>query len=80
MSGIFHPFAHFINLFAQHSLTHYELGKSNRTHLHICLPDLFGTMIYQMCRQRIDLVRDDYYQTEIAYQQQIDRIVHTSQL
>ncbi len=32
-----------------------------------------GTMVYKMTRQSVDLVRDDYYQTEMAYQQQIDR-------
>jgi hypothetical protein len=45
----------------------------------ILFAGFIGTMIYQMCRQHINLVRDDYYQTEIAYQQQINRIVHTSQ-
>lgn len=39
-----------------------------------------GFMIYRMCLQRIDLVRDDYYQTEMAYQQQINRLTRTAQL
>lgn len=33
-------------------------------------------MIYRMCRQNVDLVRDDYYQTEIAYQQHIDKVAN----
>lgn len=33
-------------------------------------------MIYQMNRQRVDLVRDDYYQTEMAYQQQLDQMTN----
>jgi nitrogen fixation protein FixH len=32
-----------------------------------------------MTRQSIDLVRDDYYQTEMAYQEQIDRETNASQ-
>lgn len=33
-----------------------------------------GTMVYQMTRQHIDLVSDNYYQNEIDYQQHIDRV------
>ena len=43
----------------------------------IVFAGFIGLMIYRMCRERVDLVRDDYYQTEIAYQQQIDRIANT---
>ncbi|GAB3020738.1 hypothetical protein GCM10027185_17480 [Spirosoma pulveris] len=35
-----------------------------------------GTMVVRMSRQSIDLVRDDYYQDEMAYQQQIDRVAN----
>ncbi|GAB2515687.1 FixH family protein [Spirosoma aerophilum] len=35
-----------------------------------------GTMVYKMTRQSVDLVRDDYYQTEMAYQQQIERVAN----
>ncbi len=45
----------------------------------IVFAGFIGAMIYQMCRQRIDLVRDDYYQSEIAYQQQINRLTNASQ-
>lgn len=40
----------------------------------ILFAGFIGFMIYRMHRQRVDLVRDDYYQTEIVYQQQIDRM------
>ncbi|MVM38575.1 nitrogen fixation protein FixH [Spirosoma sp. HMF3257] len=33
-----------------------------------------GTMVYQMTRERIDLVSENYYQNEIEYQQHIDRV------
>lgn len=39
-----------------------------------------GTMVVLMTRERVDLVRDDYYQTEVAYQQQIDRLGRTAKL
>lgn len=35
-----------------------------------------GTMVYQMTRQRVDLVSDNYYQNEIDFQQQIDRVTN----
>lgn len=35
-----------------------------------------GFMVYRMHRERIDLVRDDYYQTEMVYQKQIDRMTN----
>lgn len=35
-----------------------------------------GYMVYRMHRERVDLVRDDYYQTEITYQKQIDRMAN----
>ncbi|KAB7727682.1 nitrogen fixation protein FixH [Rudanella paleaurantiibacter] len=39
-----------------------------------------GSMVFWMTRQRVDLVRDDYYQDEIKYQQHIDRVVNTARL
>lgn len=39
-----------------------------------------GTMVIRMSRQTIDLVRDDYYQDEMAYQQQIDRVANARTL
>ncbi len=44
----------------------------------IAFAGFIGTMVYLMTRERIDLVRDDYYQDEIAYQQHIDRVNRTS--
>lgn len=35
-----------------------------------------GGMVYWMHRERVDLVRDDYYQTEMVYQKQIDRMTN----
>ncbi len=37
-----------------------------------------GTLVYQMSRQQVDLVREDYYQDEIAYQKHIDRVENTT--
>ncbi|MFD1141436.1 FixH family protein [Larkinella insperata] len=48
--------------------------------VYIVFAGFIGSMVYLMCRQRVDLVRDDYYQTELAYQQQINRIARTAQL
>lgn len=39
-----------------------------------------GSMVFLMTRQRVDLVRDDYYQTEMAYQLQIERVARTARL
>ncbi|MBO0949408.1 FixH family protein [Fibrella forsythiae] len=39
-----------------------------------------GSMVYIMVGQRVDLVRADYYQDEIAYQKQIDRVARTAHL
>jgi len=39
-----------------------------------------GTMVFWMTRQRVDLVREDYYQNEIAYQRHIERISRTARL
>ena len=33
-----------------------------------------GFMVFWMHRERVDLVRDDYCQTEVVYQKQIDRM------
>ncbi|RYC68982.1 FixH family protein [Spirosoma sordidisoli] len=46
----------------------------------IVFAGFIGTMVFRMSRQRIDLVRDDYYQDEIAYQQHIDRLARTAHL
>ncbi|GAB3904942.1 hypothetical protein GCM10028803_35090 [Larkinella knui] len=48
--------------------------------IYIVFAGFIGTMVYWMCRQRVDLVRDDYYQTEMAYQQQINRVARTAKL
>ncbi|RAJ95865.1 hypothetical protein LX87_03615 [Larkinella arboricola] len=48
--------------------------------IYIVFAGFIGSMVYLMCRQRVDLVRDDYYQTELAYQQQINRMARTAQL
>lgn len=48
--------------------------------IYIVFAGFIGSMVYLMCRQRVDLVRDDYYQTELAYQQQIIRMARTAQL
>jgi hypothetical protein len=37
------------------------------------------TMVFRMSRQHVDLVRDDYYQDEITYQQHIDRVNNARQ-
>ena len=42
----------------------------------IVFAGFIGTMVVQMSRERIDLVRDDYYQDELAYQQHIDRVAN----
>ncbi|MBO0935430.1 FixH family protein [Fibrella sp. HMF5335] len=42
----------------------------------ILFAGFIGTLVYLMHRERIDLVRDDYYQDEIAYQRQINRVVN----
>ncbi|GAB3269635.1 FixH family protein [Larkinella harenae] len=39
-----------------------------------------GSLVFLMTRQRVDLVRDDYYQTEMAYQLQIERAARTARL
>ncbi|GAB4044124.1 FixH family protein [Spirosoma jeollabukense] len=46
----------------------------------ILFAGFIGTMVFLMTRQHIDLVRDDYYQDEIAYQQHIDRLARTARL
>jgi len=44
----------------------------------ILFAGFIGTMVFWMTRQRVDLVRDDYYQTELEYQQQINRLNNTA--
>lgn len=46
----------------------------------VAFAGFIGTMVYRMCRQRVDLVRDDYYQTELTYQRQLDRVRNAAQL
>ena len=46
----------------------------------IVFAGFIGSMVYLMVRQRVDLVREDYYQDEIAYQKQIDRVARTARL
>ena len=43
----------------------------------ILFAGFIGTMVYLMHLERIDLVRDDYYQDEIAYQRQINRVANS---
>ncbi len=46
----------------------------------ILFAGFIGTMVYLMHLERIDLVRDDYYQDEIAYQRQINRVANSRQI
>jgi len=46
----------------------------------ILFAGFIGSMVFWMSRQRVDLVRDDYYQDELAYQQQIHRLSNTARL
>ncbi len=46
----------------------------------IVFAGFIGSMVYWMSRERIDLVRDDYYQTEVLYQKQIDRIANARRI
>ncbi|WP_026995041.1 FixH family protein [Flectobacillus major] len=46
----------------------------------ILFAGFIGTMVYRMVSQRVDLVADNYYQQEVVYQQQIERIKNTSRL
>lgn len=41
---------------------------------------LIGTLVTISMRQEVNLVSDDYYKQEIAYQDQIDRIRRTEEL
>jgi hypothetical protein len=45
----------------------------------IVFAGFIGGMVYWMSRERVDLVRDDYYQTEVLYQKQIDRMTNARQ-
>ena len=40
----------------------------------ILFAGFIGSMVFLMSRQRVDLVRDDYYQDELNFQRQINRI------
>ncbi len=42
----------------------------------IVFAGFIGTMVYWMSREKIDLVRDDYYQNEIAYQQHMEQVTN----
>ncbi|MEZ0487288.1 FixH family protein [Fibrella aquatica] len=44
----------------------------------IVFAGFIGSLVYLMTRERIDLVRKDYYQDEITYQKQIDRVARTA--
>ncbi len=44
----------------------------------ILFAGFIGTMVYRMTAQKVDLVAEDYYQREEAYQQQIEKIKNTS--
>jgi hypothetical protein len=46
----------------------------------IAFAGFIGSMVYMMINQRVDLVRDDYYQDEMVYQKQIDRVSRTARL
>ncbi|MFT4031001.1 MAG: FixH family protein [Siphonobacter sp.] len=45
----------------------------------IAFGGFIGSLVYRMATTKVDLVRTDYYQTEMKYQQQIDRIRHSQQ-
>jgi hypothetical protein len=46
----------------------------------ILFAGFIGGMVFLMSRQQVDLVRDDYYQDEIAYQRHINRLARTTLL
>lgn len=46
----------------------------------IVFAGFIGTMVYWMSREKIDLVRDDYYEDELTYQRQIERVANASRL
>ncbi len=46
----------------------------------IVFAGFIGTMVYWMSREKIDLVRDDYYEDELMYQRQIQRVANASRL
>ncbi|RRB06989.1 FixH family protein [Larkinella rosea] len=46
----------------------------------ILFAGFISTLVVLMSRQRVDLVRDDYYQNELVYQRQIERIARTQRL
>ena len=46
----------------------------------ILFAGFIGSLVFLMSRQQVDLVREDYYQTELAFQQQIDRVARTTRL
>lgn len=46
----------------------------------IVFAGFIGTMVYWMSREKIDLVREDYYEDELTYQRQIQRVVNASRL
>lgn len=43
----------------------------------IAFGSFIGFLVYRMTTAKVDLVRSDYYQTEIGYQKQIERIRHS---
>ncbi|RIV17720.1 nitrogen fixation protein FixH [Fibrisoma montanum] len=46
----------------------------------ILFAGFIGSLVFLMSRQRVDLVRDDYYQDELNFQRQINRISNTARL
>lgn len=46
----------------------------------IVFAGFIGTLVFLMTRQKVDLVREEYYQNELAYQRQIDRAARTIRL
>lgn len=50
------------------------------TILYIGFVALIGTMVYLSMRQNVDLVATDYYQKELDYQQQLDRMNESKNL
>ena len=48
--------------------------------LFVLFAGFIGTMMYFMTAQKVDLVRNDYYQTELAFQKQIEKVNNTANL
>jgi hypothetical protein len=46
----------------------------------ILFAGFIGTLVFKMMQEHIDLVRPDYYQDELAYQDDLDRATRTAAL